>query len=108
MEDNEDIKRVIILDEKKANNEPADEEEAEELLKELAMYADAEDDGEERIVTERTRIRIRRKRKLTKLHKHFLILIASLIVLVGVIIAAVTGINNNYRVPVAVYEEYNA
>lgn len=106
MEDNEDIKRVIILDEKKANNEPADEEEAEELLKELDMYADGEDDGEERVVTERTRIRIRRKRKLTKLHKHFLILIASLIVLVGVIIAAVTGINNNYRVPVAVYEEY--
>lgn len=105
MEDNENIKKVIILDEKKKNNEPA-EEEAQELLEELNRYADGEDDGEERVVTERTRIRIRRRRKLTKLHKHIMILGASLIVLIAVAAAAVLGAGNNYRVPVSVYEEF--
>ncbi len=106
MEDNENIKKVIILDEKKKNNKPADEEEVQELLEELNRYADSEDDGEERVVTERTRIRIRRRRKLTKLNKHIMILGASLIVLIAVAAAAVLSAGNNYRVPVSVYEEF--
>lgn len=106
MADNENIKKVIILDEKKKNNEPVDEEAAQELLEELNRYADNEDDGVERVVTERTRIRIKRRRKLTKLNKHIMILSASLIVLIVVAIAGVSGAKNNYRVPVSVYEEF--
>lgn len=106
MADNDDIKRVIILDEKKKNNEPADEDAAKELLEELNKYADDEDDGVERVVTGRTRIRIKRRRKSGRLRKHLIILAASLVVLIIVSVIAVSGVTNNYRVPVAVYEEY--
>ena len=106
MADNENIKKVIILDEKKKNNEPADEDAAQELLEELNRYSDDEDDGVERVVTERTRIRIKRRKKLTKLHKHIIILSVSAAVLIVVAVAAVSGAKNNYRVPVSVYEEY--
>ena len=102
-----DVKHVIILDEKKKNNEPVNEDAAQELLRELNSYAgdDGEDD-EERIVTQRTRIRIKRRKKITRLQKHLLILAASVLVLIGVIVAASEGINNNYRAPVNVYELY--
>ncbi|MCR5406735.1 MAG: hypothetical protein K6E88_08115 [Lachnospiraceae bacterium] len=106
MADNENIKKVIILDEKKKNNGPADEDAAQELLEELNRYEDDEDDGVERVVTERTRIRIKRRKKLTKLHKHIIILSVSAAVLIVVAVAAVSGVKNNYRVPVSVYEEY--
>ena len=106
MNDNEDIKRVIILDEKKRNNEPADDNAAEELLEELNRYADDEDDGEERVVTERIRIRVKRRKKLTGLHKHIIMLAASVAVLIVVAVIAISGVKNNYRVPVSVYEEY--
>lgn len=106
MADDKDFKRVIILDEKKRNNEPVDEDSTEELLRELDKYADDEDDGQERIVTERTRIRIKKRRKTSRLKKHIVILIASLVVLAVVVVTAVAGISNNYRVPVSVYEEY--
>ncbi len=82
MADNENIKKVIILDEKKKNNEPADEDAVQELLEELNRYADDEDDGVERVVTERTHIRIKRRKKLTKLHKHIIILSVSAAVLI--------------------------
>ncbi|MBR4719038.1 MAG: hypothetical protein IKP31_02220 [Lachnospiraceae bacterium] len=106
MAENDDIKRVIILDEKKKNNEPVDEDAAQELLEELNKFADDEDDGQERVVTGVTRIRIKKRRKLSKLKKHLIILAASLVVLITVVIIAMTGVTNNYRVPVTVYEEY--
>lgn len=105
-----DHKRVIILDEKKQNNEPVDEGTEEELLRELDKYDSFDDESEEDpeavVVTERTRIRIKRRRKLTGFHKHIIILAASVVVLIAVAAAAVSGVSNNYRVPVAVYEEY--
>ncbi|MCR5233122.1 MAG: hypothetical protein K6E53_04355 [Lachnospiraceae bacterium] len=115
MADDKEFKRVIILDEKRKGNRPVDDEAAKRLLKELNRedpFADTDDEpddnnaGEETEITEVTRLRIVRKKRLSKKNKLLIGLAASLIVLVIVSVMAIQAVNNNYRTPVRIYEEY--
>ena len=100
-------KRVIILDEKKAGGKKADRDETEKLQEELDRYAPIEDDEPvETPSVQRVHIKVRKKKKHPRLRRRIILLVLSAAVFCIVAVTAVSGVKNNYRTPVFVYQEY--
>ena len=105
-------KRIIILDEKKADGSRVSPDETKELQRELDRYASPDDDDDDealsgKVPAQRVHIKVRRHRKKNPgLRRRMLLLAVSVLILVLVIAAAVSGLSNDYRKPVSVYEEY--
>ncbi|MCR5507930.1 MAG: hypothetical protein K6F34_04505 [Lachnospiraceae bacterium] len=105
------VKHVIILDDAKDEDELSDEELDEPVRVRRKTDTgpsldDDEDDDEESALTEGLTAGKKKKRMNRRIAIRLLFLLVSLIILGAVVIFAMTGVGNDYRTPVAVYEEY--
>lgn len=103
----EDVKHVIILDEERRKDDVA-KNEAEELLREIDEYIGEEDNGPVKRNAGKKSKTGRGRRPLVSSHlkRHIITLSFSLIILAGVICAAILNSDIGYREPVKIYERY--
>ena len=113
MAKNKDVKRVIILDEKKNNEESVpgyiDTLTGMAIRKITELENDPADEDPYGILTDYGTVKqsAKRKKKKKSVKKRLLVfLTVSVAILITAVIGAVRTVNNNFRTPIRIYEEY--